>query len=208
MGLPLAAEACFSLEQHLACLVRRVERLSGIDVLSDVDREMCEFVHGELAPRAADLARTLSEIRGAADELSHEDRCLSPSDFGFHNALMRPGGEVCFMDFEYAGWDDPAKLVCDFFHQVAVPVAPGFLPAFAQAIAGLTQRPGETLQRIAQLLPVYRLKWCCIVLNDFLSDGRDRRGFALGAPPTTRKAEQLSKARRILERTLDVSKVA
>ena len=38
------------------------------------------------------------------------DRCVSPSDFGFHNAIVRGSGEICFIDFEYAGWDDSAQV--------------------------------------------------------------------------------------------------
>ena len=38
---------------------------------------------------------------------------LSPSDFGFHNSLFR-NNKLFFFDFEYAGWDDPIKLMCDF----------------------------------------------------------------------------------------------
>src|SRR5258708_29751946 len=41
--------------------------------------------------------------------------------FGFHNALLRPSQELCFLDFEYAGHDDPAKMVGDFFSQPAIP---------------------------------------------------------------------------------------
>ena len=41
--------------------------------------------------------------------LPKETRCLSPSDFGFHNALLEATGKLRFVDFEYAGWDDPAK---------------------------------------------------------------------------------------------------
>ena len=41
---------------------------------------------------------------------SRSRRCVSPSDFGFHNALVGPDGRAVFLDFEYAGWDDPAKL--------------------------------------------------------------------------------------------------
>ena len=42
------------------------------------------------------------------------ERSLSPSDFGFHNAIRRADGRLAFVDFEYFGWDDPAKLVADF----------------------------------------------------------------------------------------------
>jgi hypothetical protein len=54
-------------------------------------------------------------------------------------------------------------------------------------------------QRVDLLLPVYRLKWCCILLNDFLPEGGERRRFAgRQGDPVQRKAEQLEKARRVM----------
>jgi hypothetical protein len=56
------------------------------------------------------------------------------------------------------------------------------------------------LRRVRCLFPVYQIKWCCILLNDFLPLGRTRRLFARGAAdPEQRKAEQLVKARRALD---------
>jgi len=52
-----------------------------------------------------------------AQALPADETCLSPSDFGFHNALVDPSGALSFLDFEYAGRDDPAKPVSDFFCQ-------------------------------------------------------------------------------------------
>jgi hypothetical protein len=49
-------------------------------------------------------------------ELAEEMRTLSPSDFGFHNAIRKTDGTLCFIDFEYFGWDDPVKLTADFLH--------------------------------------------------------------------------------------------
>src|SRR6185503_11886129 len=65
--------------------------------------------------RAASIA-----TRGNSSNLNLQPR-LSPSDFGYHNAVLADDETVRFFDFEYAGWDDPAKLVCDFFNQVEVP---------------------------------------------------------------------------------------
>jgi hypothetical protein len=49
-------------------------------------------------------------------ELAPKERVFSPSDFGLHNTLRKPGGQLIFLDFEDSGWDDPAKLMADFFH--------------------------------------------------------------------------------------------
>ena len=101
-----------------------------------------------------------------------------------------------FIDFEYAGWDDPAKMICDFFCQPAVPAPQTWHRHFAHSVvAGFAGRE-ELLQRVQILLPLYRIKWCCIVLNGLLPEGHARRLFA-GAVSTTSAEQQL----RTLERT-------
>ena len=46
---------------------------------------------------------------------------ISPSDFGFHNIVVNNGINY-FLDFEFSGWDDPAKLYCDFILQPKFPI--------------------------------------------------------------------------------------
>ena len=46
---------------------------------------------------------------------------VSPGDFGFHNVIKTSKG-LRFIDFEYAGWDDPTKTIVDFFLQPKFPI--------------------------------------------------------------------------------------
>ena len=131
-------------------------------------------------------------------ELAESKRTLSPSDFGFHNALVTADSKLKFFDFEYAGWDDPAKLVCDFFCQPAVPAPPAAFDRFARAVAAGFADPEFHRRRAELLLPVYRVKWCCILLNEFLPVGGSRRAYSAAADPDARKAAQLAKARAAL----------
>ena len=48
------------------------------------------------------------------NNISIPNRILSPSDFGLHNTISKKN-KLYFFDFEYFGWDDPIKLICDFF---------------------------------------------------------------------------------------------
>lgn len=189
--LPDAAEACFSAEAHRALLDGRLARLAGIVPDSPVDREAIELVAAmnarwrALAPRLADFGPG----PGAAG------RCVSPSDFGFHNALRGPDGALRFVDFEYAGWDDPAKTICDFFLQPAVPVDPIHRDAFVAAI--LEGRPdAAAIDARARLMhPLFALKWCCIMLNPFAADLASPSRFAdPAADRAERKRVQLAKA--------------
>jgi hypothetical protein len=202
-SLPVGSEACFTLQDHLHCVRRRVARLQVMETASAVDREALALVRGELT-FLSDLVLHHTEERAAALGLAIDrpvpdgDRCLSPSDFGFHNAL-RTGAGMKFIDFEYAGWDDPGKTVADFFCQPECPVPAAFFEDFAEAVARQTADPALHLRRFRLLLPVYRLKWCCIMLNDFLAAGGSRRRFARdGEGEEERKARQLRKARAAL----------
>lgn len=204
-ALPTAAESCFSIQQHLACVERRIRRLQTIQPSADLERDVLRFVRGDLDRRWKETRdRALRQCHAREMTPEHElqiaDQVLSPSDFGFHNALLDRGGNVRFLDFEYAGWDDPAKLVCDFFCQVDVPVARSFLSGFAEAIAERLPSPQRIVQRIELLLPVYQVKWCCIVLNEFLPEAQARRRFsAADLRPDRQPALQLQKAQILLD---------
>lgn len=205
-GLPVASEACFSIAAHLAAVRSCLARLDGLDGPTPTDREAGGFVHDEVQPCWQTLeARVMAAAQrlGLApeEEIAPAMRCISPSDFGFHNALREPSGALRFIDFEYAGWDDPAKLVGDFFNQVQVPVPQDFVDGFARRVAGCFPDPERNLARYEILLPVYSVKWIAIMLNDFLPVGEKRRSFA-GNPSQAlaRKQAQLAKARQAFDR--------
>jgi hypothetical protein len=203
-GLPVASEAYFNLDAHLQCLERRLGGLREIEPASSVDQEAAGFVRDELSAAWKEV-RAWVERRaqvfglGLGEEISRADRCLSPSDFGFHNALLTEGGRLRFLDFEYAGWDDPAKMVCDFFCQVAMPLPEDYFGTVVEAVAAGFPEPRAFRGRVALLMPVYRLKWCCIVLNEFVRVSSSRRCFAAaGADREEKKVHQLRKARRLI----------
>lgn len=174
-ALPSASEACFSIEQHLDMVDRRLLRLQGIASNSESERrakELVDEIAGVWRLQRARIAET------SVPALSEADRCISPSDFGFHNALLRDGGDLCFIDFEYAGWDDPAKMIGDFFCQPAVPVPQEYFDDFVTAAVSYSARPDLLRERAHLLLPALQIKWCCIMLNEFLPAAAQRRQFA------------------------------
>ncbi|MCX7412421.1 MAG: aminoglycoside phosphotransferase family protein [Planctomycetia bacterium] len=180
--LPIASEACFSLAEHLACVDRRIARLDRIEPESDLHRQAATIVAERLRPlweRARSAVLGCGRAIGAPldSPLPAAAHVISSSDFGFHNCIATDAG-LRFIDFEYAGWDDPAKTVCDFFCQPAVPVPREYFESFLRAVAGLAPGADIICDRVALLLPVYELKWCCIMLNEFLPVGDTRRAFA------------------------------
>ena len=145
--------------------------------VSEVEVKALELVEKQLLPLWLSLKeRVLHEVEDdeLADNLPTECRVLSPSDFGFHNALEHEG-RLFFVDFEYAGWDDPAKLICDFICQPELPISENHAQQFIEELVGHLPNPDAIIQRVERLLPVHRLKWCCILLNEFRTEDRQRR---------------------------------
>ncbi|HEY1793218.1 MAG TPA: phosphotransferase [Opitutaceae bacterium] len=195
--LPPAAEACFSAAEHLEAIEGRLERLQSAPAPTELERQAHSFVDREMAPAWRQIKAAVGGAPGPV--LGASERCISPSDFGFHNCLVRDGGPPAFLDFEYAGWDDPAKMVCDFFCQPSVPVPMVYLERFSREVAAALGGGEKFLARCRALLPAYRLKWCGIMLNEFVAGGRERRSFALGAEVTAaRRERQLAAARSAL----------
>ena len=157
-----AAEGFLRLTEHLENIDQRIG-LMGVEHLPDRNK-------GE-AQQLIDAARyRLNMLRARTeyllsqgyceDLLDPNERCVSPSDFGFHNAIRMPTG-VKFIDFEFAGWDDPAKTVADFDLQPRVPVSPR-KQVLAKALRGWKTRHSV---RHKILAPILELKWACIALG-------------------------------------------
>lgn len=206
-ALPEASEATFSLQALLHNLQLRFDRLGAVDPAVARDSGLTAFLEADLRPAwerlGAECQQHYRQLGfGLEADLPREQRTLSPSDFGFHNALRGPSGLV-FLDFEYFGWDDPAKMLADFL------LHPGMELSLAQrrhfAATLLDNLDLEGLARRTRLLfPLYGLKWCLILLNEFLPGALDRRIFADDRPTISdRQQQQLEKCRTQLHQLLD-----
>ncbi len=196
-AVPEASEACFSLREHVECIDRRVARLQGINPETGIDRMALDFVTGKISPAWKRVGEAIMS-RTSQDEfeskLPSNARCISPSDFGFHNSILAADGRLRFFDFEYAGWDDPAKTICDFFCQPAAPVDHSQLEGIVAEVLGMFPDSGLE-KRVELLMPAYQIKWSCIMLNEFLPVGGTRRTFSNPQEDIiARKQKQLEKA--------------
>lgn len=193
--LPAAADACFSWREHLDLAGSRVRRLDELRGELEVERAAARFVSEMLQPAWAAIEESvLAAIDAAAADapIEPDARVLSPSDFGFHNTLQHDG-QLSFVDFEYAGWDDPAKLICDFICQPELPVSSDEGVLFRDLVTDSLPESRAARARVEVLLPVHRLKWCCILLNEFREEGRIRRMHA-GLDASGLLTRQLEKA--------------
>ena len=200
-ALPHAAEACYSFQEHVTSGDRRIDRLSQMESDSNLDREARFWVEKELIPAWKKIREQIVRQKDLEKKLDQAMRILSPSDFGFHNSLRKEDGSLVFLDFEYAGWDDPAKLVCDLANQPDRPLSLKEAEPFSSSLVEWLGATDFWRSRFRTLAPLYQVKWACIVLNDFLPFGRNRRKFQeVESSESARKCQQLKKAQSMLLR--------
>ena len=205
--LGIASEASFAVGLIAQNVRQRLARLQGAEGDGPCYEPLREFLSREFVPLLESIlkwsaARLEKAGMGFEKELSPSLRTLSPSDFGFHNALRHPDGRIFFLDFEYFGWDDPAKMISDFLLHPAMSLGPEANRKFASAIFGrFADWPGLSA-RVESVYPLFGLKWCMIFLNEFLPDSLRRRQFAgaAGADRSAVQMRQLDKSRQMLNR--------
>jgi len=195
-GFPPAAEACLVPADVIAIIERRRGRFTSVDnpalqrFLHDCFDPLCEALCGQYRQRCGvDFQCRLPTF----------EKTLSPSDFGFHNTLLGEDGTLGFVDFEYFGWDDPAKLIADFLWHPAMEL-PVVLKR--QFVSGCLNIYGPACrERWQESHLLHGLKWVLLLLNEFIAEDWQRRQFAgEQRQRDDRLQQQLAKAKRLLQR--------
>ena len=156
-----AADGFLRLTEHLTNIEQRLKKMSVEHLPANFrakTERLIKCVRRELDYLQESTAQLIAKSR-CENPLNPSARCVSPSDFGFHNAIRTSQG-IKFFDFEFAGWDDPAKAVADFDLQPRVPLS---LKARALSKA-LPQWSKGMAERYDVLFPILKLKWACIIL--------------------------------------------
>ena len=153
-----------SISEHLIAVEQRLAALSVAHLPPDLELP-AQSALDEAWRRLESARDTLQRAMASGqlvDPLPQEYGQLSPGDFGFHNAIWT-GHKSVFVDFEYAGLDDPAKTLADFFLQPRIPVNPRFFDRVAEEMSVNISAP--LLKSRARLLGrLLSVKWMAIVL--------------------------------------------
>ncbi len=174
-ALPPAAEAFFTVAGVVGNVRRRLERLQAHGGVGPAYDALRHFLRDAFSP-ALDRFAASAEAAGLG-ELGWPYRALSPSDLGFHNALRAPDGRLTFLDFEYFGWDDPAKTLSDALLHPRMQLAAEHRLRLAEAFDGIFGADPDWRRRVELLYPLFALKWCMIMLNEFRPEQIARRRY-------------------------------
>lgn len=201
-ALPPAAEAFFTVAGVVGNVRRRLERLQAHGGEGTAYDALRHFLWDAFSP-ALDRFAARTEASGLR-ELGWPYRTLSPSDLGFHNALRAPDGRLTFLDFEYFGWDDPAKTLSDVLLHPRMQLARKHRLRLAEAFDGIFGADPDWRWRVELLYPLFALKWCLIMLNEFRPEQIARRRYVDRSREEVEviQMRQLEAARALLARTM------
>ena len=170
--LPDASEACFTIQAYMDSIDKRLSELKSIHINKDIVEELHVYLNNDFSP-------IYNEIKDFVDrkgreksmdfslELPETCKILSPSDFGFHNAIRQGDGTFVFVDFEYFGHDDPAKLISDFYLHPRNSLPCIHREFFFHRLYEYLNKDSNLVKRLPFIYLLLSLKWCLIMLNVF-----------------------------------------
>ncbi len=169
--MPRAAESCDTLQEHLDLVSKRRNLWLARAKANEVEHELANWIQIELEDAFQKLAKRMISSELFRKPISPAALIISPSDFGLHNALFAKDGSIRFIDFEYAGWDDPAKTISDFFAQPRYPAPRELYEDWKSTLASLL--PQEEVKSFSERLPLIssciELKWIYVIMGKRLS---------------------------------------
>ena len=195
-GLREAKDAHFSFEGHVKSIEGRVNALEVASRSRHSNDEFKYFLAEELRPFWEETKQRVFLPR--YDRYWNTMRCfLSPSDFGFHN-ILHSDSRLNFIDFEYAGQDDLAKLLSDFRFCPQIKIKKNLAEIFCRKIIDELELDNGFEKRLEILNSLGRTKWLCIVLNVFLPNKNRRISDATGSNRRVMESSKLKSAKDLL----------
>ncbi|WP_061249348.1 phosphotransferase enzyme domain protein [Leptospira alstonii] len=201
----LASEACVS-GVELESQIRR--RLGALQALNN--SELNQFLSNDLTPTFEgflDRAKSFYK-EDYFKELENRFRILSPSDFGFHNSKLGQDGNLYIYDLEYFGWDDPVKLISDFLWHPGMNLTEKQKELWLNKSIKIFDQDKGIEKRFSFYHPLYGIRWCLILLNEFLKIKLENR---INADPEKREklssiqSIQLEKSKELIDKIKSIA---
>jgi hypothetical protein len=159
-----ASEACLSGMDIEKQIVLRINNLKKVQ-----DNDLFDYIENELTPIALSLINRAKKLLGPLyiSSTTNNFLVLSPSDFGAHNSI-KSASRTVFIDFEYFGFDDPVKLVSDFYWHPGMIINEKLKDKWLHSTNNIFKKDPEYMQRLNANLPLFGIRWSLIILNKFI----------------------------------------
>tara|TARA_B100002019_G_C21257919_1_gene595004 strand:- start:1328 stop:2326 length:999 start_codon:yes stop_codon:yes gene_type:complete len=168
--LPLASEACFSLIEHKNLIYKRID--NTLSFLNQINLENKDEIIKNIRDRCTTINNYFPNKNNDKEgfftsALKNHQRLITPSDVGFHNILVNKN-QMYFLDFEYAGIDDPFKLISDLVLQPDYAIPNEYIYLLNKLIFKFKKDINSFEKKLLIILDLYILKWFCIILNPLI----------------------------------------
>ena len=140
---------------------RRIQQVSNLKLTGPLKSYFEEVSHIFLSGSFSNLVN----LPFQSDTVSKFVGFISPSDVGLHNMLLIEQ-KYYFIDFEYSGYDNPLKFLCDFITNPDNDIDDILLPKVIDLFQAFFAIPVN--EWIFDTLKFFSIKWC-LILNSFRS---------------------------------------
>lgn len=168
--LYMATDCALSLSQHHGILQKRRDEWL-VAISNGMPSSIIDLVSEFLLWPYDKISQKLLSSPAFHEMLSYQELIISPSDFGEHNAILN-NDKVVFIDFEYAGLDDPAKLVSDYYCHPQNRVSPLIVRHLVKDLMeGFDQSQRLSfMSRLEIIFEIIKLKWCFIIMKPLIKN--------------------------------------
>ena len=180
-----ASDSRSCLKDYIDQIERRFSLIIEGAKTSDLEKEISNFLGQNLFPLKEFILKkfyaSIESIGWSLNSPYKEDQQMfCPSDLGFHNIISstEKNERLVFLDFEYSGWDDPAKLLADFFHHAGQKVSWEHKWYLLEKFATHRKHDPDFLRRWEIVIDSVGLEWVLIVLNVIDANEMKRKRFA------------------------------
>jgi len=196
---PHASEACLSGKDLSMQIYKRLQSLKCVG-----NKDLDEFLDKCFIPKCEYFISRAKSLLGDgfAKTLDKQFQILSPSDFGLHNSVKSKNQQYYFYDFEYFGLDDPVKLVSDYLWHPGMTLDNEKKLKWLELTEELFSEDPQYIDRFSAFNPIFGLRWCLIMLNEFLPNRlslREHSGRMKDADVAMVLHNQMNKAKNILQ---------
>ena len=183
--LPPAIDIACSLCEQLDRIegrLRAFDELAAGPPASDEVRGLCRAISlrdavNELVARAT-AGLTLDDLAASVPPPS---RRLTTGDFGVHNLLVRDDDGITVLDFEWGGWDDPARMVMGFVaHGGSTGLSHQAIDAFLGAYAAARHLPETEIARFERVGLLLDIEWVVMYATALTAEATAARRYATG----------------------------
>lgn len=180
-----AVLACFSAQNYLDNINFRLKAFEDYISSGTANSQVGKFTHeNNIIGLINNLVKTTikdMDKKQITSKIRKSQWRLNPTDFSLANILFQSEKEssICFVDFEYFGWDDPMRMIADFInHDMNLALSVDLKSYFVSEYKNRTNLSILSQKRLDMIINLYAIEWLTIYLYSITPTKIESRKFS------------------------------